>query len=130
MGFIKATNESIDMMEKTPIGSVVMFLAAALLGALGSWLYKSGAATADGTLGGYLFNPRLGLGVICYVMVMVLFVSAFRNGGALTVLYPVYASTFAFSSVIAFFAYGTPIRAVNGLGMLFLVLGMYFLGRQ
>jgi multidrug transporter EmrE-like cation transporter len=117
-------------MEKTPFSSIIMFILAALLGAVGSWLYKSGAATADGSLRGYLLNPRIGAGVICYSSVMVLFVAAFRNGGALTVLYPTYASTFVFSAVIAFFAYGTPIRAANVFGMSLLVTGMYFMGKQ
>jgi hypothetical protein len=117
-------------MEKTPIASILMFIGAALLGAVGSWLYKAGAAAADGTMRGYLLNPKIGAGLICYTSVMVLFVAAFRNGGALTVLYPTYASTFVFSAVIAFFAYGTPIRAANVFGMSLLVVGMYFMGKQ
>jgi len=114
---------------RTPILSVVFFVVAALLGALGQLLYKSGADAADGTLRGYLLNVRILGGVVCYVAVMVLFVAAFRRGGALTVLYPVYASTFVWAAILAFFAYGQEIRPVNVAGMVLLVFGMYLMGR-
>jgi multidrug transporter EmrE-like cation transporter len=106
-----------------------MFLAASVVGALGQYLYKSGADQTDGTVIGYLANPRLLGGVICYVAVMVLFVAAFKRGGSLTVLYPVYASTFIWAALIALLAYGTPIRPVNVAGMLLLVVGMYLMGK-
>lgn len=113
----------------TPPASIGMFILAALLGALGQFLYKSGAATAQGGLLSYLVNWRLLVGVACYAAVMVLFVAAFKRGGSLTVLYPVYASTFIFAAVIALLAYGTPIRPVNIGGMLLLIVGMYLMGR-
>ena len=76
-----------------------------------------------------MLKARLSAGVICYVAVMALFVAAFKKAGALTVLYPVYASTFIWAAVIAWLAYGTPIRAPHFAGMLLLVAGMYLLGR-
>ena len=118
------------MFGTTPTISVVMFLVAALFGALGSYLYKSGAEGGSGSLAFYLLNPRILGGVLCYIAVMVLFVAAFRRGGALTVLYPTYASTFIFSALIAWMAYGTPIKSVNVAGMVLLVGGMYLMGKQ
>ena len=56
-------------------------------------------------------------------------VKTIRKGGALTVLYPVYASTFIFGAVIAYFAYGTPVKTANVCGMLLLVAGMYLMGK-
>ena len=114
---------------KTPPLSIAFFLLAALLGAVGQFLYKSGAERASGSLLSYLANPRLLGGVVCYVAVMVLFVAAFKRGGALTTLYPIYASTFVFAALIAWSAYGTPIKPVNCVGMLLLAAGMYLLGR-
>ena len=116
-------------MGRTPPASIVMFLIAALAGALGQYLYKSGAERAGASLGSYLGNLRLLGGVACYIAVMVLFVAAFRRGGSLTVLYPVYASTFIFAALIALAVYGTPIRPVNVAGMLLLVAGMYLMGK-
>ena len=113
----------------TPAVSVVMFIAAALFGAVGQYLYKSGADAATGTLSSYLLNLRLFGGVICYIAVMMLFVAAFKKGGALTVLYPVYATTFIWAAVIALAVYGTPIKPVNVAGMGLLVAGMYLMGK-
>src|SRR3984885_16191943 len=111
---------------KTPAASVAMFAVAAFLGAVGQYLYKSGADRAGGSVAGYLLNPRLLGGVVCYVAVMVLFVAAFKKGGELATLYPIYATTFIFAALIALWAYGTPIKPVNMGGMLLLVAGMYF----
>jgi multidrug transporter EmrE-like cation transporter len=116
-------------MQTTP-AAVFMFVVAAFLGALGQFLYKSGADRAGGSIASYLLNVRLLGGVICYVAVMVLFVAAFKRGGSLTVLYPIYATTFIWAAVIALLIYGTPIRAVNIGGMALLIAGMYFMGRQ
>ena len=113
----------------TPAISIFMFVAAALFGALGQYLYKSGADAASGTMSSYIVNPRLLGGVVCYIAVMVLFVAAFRKGGALTVLYPVYATTFIWAAIIALYAYGTPIKPVNIGGMALLVVGMYLMGK-
>jgi uncharacterized membrane protein len=114
---------------RTPALAIIFFVVAAFLGALGQFFYKSGAEKTDSTLVSYLFNARLLGGVVCYVAVMVLFVAAFRRGGALTVLYPIYASTFIFAAIIAWFAYGTPIRAPHFAGFALLIAGMYLLGR-
>jgi hypothetical protein len=113
----------------TPAISIMYFLLASLLGALGQYLYKSGADIAGNTVVSYLLNPRLLTGVICYIAVMILFVAAFKKGGSLTVLYPIYATTFIWAALIALVAYGTPIKAINIGGMGLLVLGMYLMGK-
>ena len=113
---------------KTPVSSIVMFLVAALLGAVGQYLYKVGSARIDAGWPGFLFNAPLLGGVSCYVAVMVLFVAAFRRGGNMAVLYPLYASTFIWAALIALFAFGTPIKPVNIAGMVLLVAGMVLMG--
>ena len=115
-------------MRTSPV-AILFFLVAAFLGALGQFYYKSGAEKAGNTLASYIFNGRLLAGVLCYIAVMGLFVAAFKRGGALTVLYPIYASTFIFAAIIAWFGYGTPIRAVHFVGFALLIAGMYLLGR-
>ena len=62
---------------------MAMFVVAAFVGALGQFLYKSGAERTDHSIASYLLNARLLGGVACYVAVMVLFVAAFKKGGAL-----------------------------------------------
>ena len=92
-------------MRTSPL-AIPLFAAAAFLGALGQFFYKMGGPN-ERSLRSYLLNARLFAGVICYVAVMALFVAAFKKGGALTILYPVYASTFIWAAVIARLAYGT-----------------------
>jgi hypothetical protein len=65
--------------------------------------------------------------VICYVAVMVLFVAAFKRGGELSVLYPIYASTFIWGAILARWAYDVPIKPINVFGMVCLVA--YFMGK-
>ena len=113
----------------TPIISVVYFLIASLLGALGQYLYKSGADISDGTFIGYLSNLRIIGGVVCYIAVMVLFVGAFKKGGSMTVLYPVYATTFIWAALLAWMVYGNQIKPINIMGMVFLIGGMYLMGK-
>ncbi len=115
-------------MLHAPVASMGYFALAAVLGALGQFLYKSGADRAAGSLLSYL-NLRILGGVACYVAVMVLFVAAFKRGGSLTVLYPIYASTFIWAAVIGLVAYDIAIKPVNVAGMILLIAGMYLMGR-
>lgn len=112
----------------TPLSSIGIFLLASVFGAVGQFLYKSGADAATGGLATYLFNWRLLAGVACYAAVMVCFVAAFKRGGSLTVLYPVYATTFIWAALIAFFAYDTPIKPLNIAGMICIVIGLCLMG--
>ena len=113
---------------KTPILSIILFAVAAILGAAGQFLYKSGAERITDSPWSFL-NLRLLSGCACYVGVMVLFVAAFKRGGQLTVLYPIYASTFIWAAIISLSAYGTPIKPVNIAGMALLVAGMFLMGK-
>jgi multidrug transporter EmrE-like cation transporter len=113
---------------KTPIVSITLFAIAAILGAVGQFLYKSGAAHITQSLWS-LLNLRLVGGAVSYVGVMVLFVAAFKRGGQLSVLYPIYASTFIWAALISLAAYGTPIKPVNLAGMAFMVAGMFLMGK-
>jgi multidrug transporter EmrE-like cation transporter len=114
---------------QTPLISILCFLVAAFLGALGQFLYKSGAERATEGLLSYVLNSRILGGVVCYIAVMVLFVAAFRRGGELSVLYPIYATTFIWAALIALWAYGVPIKPINVFGMVCLVAGMFFMGK-
>lgn len=113
---------------RTPLSSILMFVVAALFGAVGQYLYKTGADRATNSIYSYLANPPLLAGVVCYIVVMLLFVAAFKSGGAMSVLYPIYASTFIWGALIARLAFQEPIRPINMVGMAVLILGMYLMG--
>jgi multidrug transporter EmrE-like cation transporter len=111
------------------LAAVLYFLIAALLGALGQFLYKTGAERAGASVGSYLANGRLLTGVVCYVAVMVLFVAGFKSGGALSVLYPLYATTFIWAALIGWAVLGEPIRVINLAGMVLLIAGLFLMGK-
>ncbi len=113
----------------TPAISIIFFILAAFLGALGQYLYKAGADLAGNGVSSYVLNWRLLAGVGCYIAVMTLFVAAFRKGGSLTVLYPIYASTFIWAALLALLFQAIPIRPINIAGMGFLVVGMFLMGK-
>jgi drug/metabolite transporter (DMT)-like permease len=117
------------MPQSTPALSMILFLIAALVGAVGQFLYKSGAEQSTEEWSSYLLNWRLLVGVLCYIVVMALFVAGFKRGGSLAVLYPLYASTFIWAALIGLWAYGVPIRPINVGGMALLVAGMYLMGK-
>jgi uncharacterized membrane protein len=114
---------------KTPASAILCFVLASLLGAVGQFLYKAGATQATGSFASYALNPRILAGMVCYVSIMVLFLTAFKRGGEPSVLYPVYSSTFIFAALLAWWLYGVPIKPINVLGMACLVAGMYFMAR-
>ncbi|MBI2433689.1 MAG: hypothetical protein HYV26_12555 [Candidatus Hydrogenedentes bacterium] len=113
----------------TPASSMACFVLAAFLGALGQFLYKSGAQRATGGFLSYLINAPILGGVVCYIAVMVLFVAAFKRGGQPSVLYPIYASTFVWAALIAWWLYEVPIKPIHVAGMACLFLGMFLMGK-
>lgn len=118
------------MSNTTPTLSMICFAVAAFLGAFGQYLYKTGANVSDGTITGYVLNGRLIAGVVCYIIVMCLFVAGFRIGGRMTVLYPIYATTFVWAAIISWRVYGTPISLTNLAGMVLIFAGIWFIGKE
>ena len=97
---------------------------------LGQLLYKEGSGASQLTDPvSLLTNWRLLLGVGCYIAVMVLFVAAFRIGGELTVLYPVYATTFLWAAVLGVFLLDESFGVAKGLGVALIIAGVFFTAR-
>lgn len=115
-------------MLKTPLLAITCMLIASILGAAGQYLYKAGTdRSPDGGISMFTSPWILG-GMACYVAVMFLFTQAFRAGGSVTVLYPVYALTFVWAAVLGLFLFGQPIRPVHMFGMILLISGIYLMG--
>ena len=115
-------------MYQTPIVALICVLAASLLGAAGQFLFKLAACRGGAAPLGFLATPWAFFGLACYVAVMLLFSLAFRRGGTVTVLYPLYASTFIWAAVMAWAIYGQPIRPIHLAGMAMVVAGMVCMG--
>jgi multidrug transporter EmrE-like cation transporter len=114
--------------SQTPAIAILCVLLASLLGAAGQFLFKLAADRGGAATFGFLFTPWAIAGVVCYFTVMLLFSFAFRRGGTVTVLYPIYASTFIWAAVMAWAFYNQPIRPIHVAGMVLLIVGMLCMG--
>jgi multidrug transporter EmrE-like cation transporter len=114
--------------NQTPVVALLCVLLASLLGAAGQFLFKLAASRGSAAALGFLATPWAFVGLACYLSVMFLFSVAFRQGGTVAVLYPLYASTFIWAAVMAWALYGQPIRPIHVAGMGLLIAGMVCMG--
>jgi drug/metabolite transporter (DMT)-like permease len=101
---------------------IILNLLAAILGALGQWFYKVGGQQI-GQIPLYK-NWSIFLGMILFCVVMVLFLYAFKLGGRLSIVYPVYATTFIWGMLLAVFVDHEPWHSSYALGLIFIIVGV------
>ena len=111
-------------MKDTPTLAILLVAGASILGAAGQFLFKAGSAKPDLSVTTFLMSPLIISGMISYITVMVMFTAAFRMGGSVRVLYPIYASTFIWAALGAYILYCEPIRPIHVIGMILLVGGI------
>jgi multidrug transporter EmrE-like cation transporter len=103
----------------TPISSIVLVLVASVIGSAGAVFLKSGAMNLKPNLSSIIFNWRLALGIITYLLSSVLFVKGMSNG-ELSVLFPMvslgYICTLAWSRM--FFNEVITRAKVMGIGLI------------
>lgn len=105
---------------------ILLNLTAAIFGALGQYFYKLGASQLS-TVELYR-NWPIHLGIFLFCMVMVLFVSAFKLGGRLSVVYPAYATTFIWATLIAIYVEKETVNLQQLSGILVILLGVGMVG--
>ncbi len=107
---------------KSQIVPIVLNLIAALFGALGQYLYKLGAGKLKEIP--LWSNWPLFAGMAMFCVVMGLFVTSFRLGGRLSVVYPAYASTFVWGAVVAVLLAGETVGALQIAGIAAILVGI------
>lgn len=112
------------MLVKTPLVAVGSVLIASVLGAIAPFLFEHGAKQLQGRIVDFVTNPYIIAGMATYLTVMVFFTYAFRLGGTVRVLYPIYATTFIWAAVFAWLRHGTPVEPVHMGGMALLMAGI------
>ena len=112
------------MLMKTPLLAIGSVLVASLLGAVAPFFFEHGSRQLQGRVLEFVLNPWIIAGMATYLTVMVFFTYAFRIGGTVKVLYPIYASTFIWAAVIAWLRHGTPIEPIHIGGMACLMTGI------
>ncbi|MBO9667984.1 MAG: hypothetical protein J7501_14370 [Bdellovibrio sp.] len=77
---------------------IILNLIAAFFGAVGQYFYKSGALKMKDIP--LYQNWSIFLGIISFCVVMVLFVIGYKLGGRVSVVFPVYATTFLWGTFL------------------------------
>jgi len=112
------------MLLNTPPLAIGSVLIASLLGGIAPFLFEHGSKQLQGRIMDFVLNPYIIAGMTTYLAVMVFFTYAFRLGGSVKVLYPIYATTFIWAAVFAFFRHGSPIEPIHMAGMALLMAGI------
>jgi len=99
-------------------------LIASVLGAIAPFFFEHGLKQPHGRVLDFVLNPCTFAGMATYLAVMAFFTLAFRMGGSVRVLYPIYATTFIWAAVIALMRHGSPIESIHVGGMALLVAGV------
>ncbi len=106
---------------------ILINLFAAIIGALGQYMYKIGALRLKEVP--IYMNWQLLSGVILFTSVMFLFILSFRLGGKLSVVYPMYATTFIWGAIIGIFIDNEPWNGIQTIGLLLVVLGLFIIAK-
>lgn len=100
---------------------ILLYLVAGVSGAAGQYLYKQGAARLGEVPIWANWHIFAGVGAFCLVMVM--FIASFKLGGRLSVVYPMYATTFIWGALIGVMVEKEPWSWAQVLGILVITGG-------
>lgn len=101
---------------------ILINLFAAIVGAVGQYLYKIGAHRLKDVP--IYQNWQILIGMALFTFVMVLFIIAFRMGGRMNVVYPMYATTFIWGSLIGVLIDKEPWSPMQIVGVVIVILGI------
>lgn len=100
---------------------MLLYLVAGVCGAIGQYLYKTGAARLG--LEPIWRNWPIFAGIGAFCVVMGLFVLSFKLGGRLSVVYPMYATTFVWGALIGILVEREPWSGLQLAGITLIVGG-------
>jgi len=101
---------------------IILYLIASIFGALGQYFYKLGGQNV-GLIPLYK-NWQIFTGMMLFCGVMLLFVISFKLGGRMSVVYPVYASTFIWGTLISVYLAKEPFHWTQLAGVLIISSGV------
>lgn len=111
----------------TPISSIVLVGIGSFIGSFGAVFLKSGADRLKRDLWHLLTNWRLALGVSCYLLSTVFFVSGVRKG-ELSVLYPLVSVGYMWTMLWSRLIFNERITVNKVIGVGLILAGAVFLG--
>lgn len=93
----------------------------------GQAFLKVGTGRGIGSFAEIFTNVPLIIGFLLYVIGAVLMIIAFA-GAELSVLYPLLALTYIWVALVAYFYFNEPLSTSKVIGLIFIVLGVSFIG--
>ena len=102
---------------------IILVAVCAVIGALGQFEFKRGAENLSFDFGSLITNWHLILGLVLYMTATVLYVYALSHG-QLSVLYPIIATSYIWTALLAVTFLGEKMSVVNWAGILFILLGV------
>ena len=101
---------------------IILSLVAAVAGAFAQYFYKVGSSYVLEV--SIYKNWHIIFGLISFTAVLVLFIFAFRIGGRMFVIYPIYATTYIWGGLIAYYIDKEPINLWQIVGVAFIMVGV------
>ena len=108
---------------KTEIWAILGVIVASIVGAWGAFFLKVGADRSNLQLLALRVDPRVVLGLSLYFSSSVLYIICLR-GGELSVLYPIAALVYVWSTVLAKWRLNEEVNAQKMLGLVILMAGI------
>jgi len=112
------------MAQNSQFVPILLNIFAAFVSAFGQYLYKIGSAKLG--VEPIYKNYHIFSGIVLFTVVMVLFLTAFKLGGRLSVTYPIYASTFLWGTLIGVYFDKEPWSYGQALGVFLILVGITF----
>ncbi len=109
-------------MNKSQFIPIILSLAAAFAGAFAQYFYKLGSANILEIP--IWKNYHIFAGIITFTLVLVLFIIAFRLGGKMFVIYPVYATTYIWGAILAKYGAKETITSYQIFGVIMIMIGV------
>ncbi len=110
----------------TELWSIAVVISAAVLGALGQLSFKIGSDTLAFKIKELIKNKYLIIGVFLYAIATVMFVFALK-GGELSVLYPLIATSYVWTVILAKRYLNENINIYKIIGILLIIAGLVFI---
>ncbi len=110
----------------TPFSSMALVLTASMIGSVGSVFLKSGSQLLRRGFWN-LFNWKLALGVLLFVISSLFFVQGIRKG-ELSVLYPMVSLGYVATLFLSRVFFGERLTPGKFVGLALIVVGVFFVG--
>lgn len=121
------------MVNETDVGSFTLILFSVIMGTIGQLFFKAGTRGVklcfDNSMVRIFFSPYIIAGLFAYVTATVLFLKVLSQE-ALSYAYPMISLTYPLVLIFSFLIFKEPIPLMRWVGVLFVMIGVFFIGKR